>query len=88
MMDRRQVERVMRAGEVDPDRVAVEMVYRGADGVPELRRCSPIRRIAGGWTVMCLAAGEPRRLNFDGIVAAWPVKASDCLIPCAKVVVG
>lgn len=71
----------------DADGLAIELIYLKPDGSRELRKCSPIRRIRGGFVVMCLASGEPRNLLLERVYAAWVVKAADCLVPEVKVFV-
>jgi len=67
------------------DKVALRIVYTGADGVTKLRFVSPTAFCGHGeregFTALCLGDGKPKRFYLSGVSEAVQVLASDMLIP-------
>ena len=67
------------------DKVALQIIYTGADGVTK-RRCVSPTAFCGhgpteGFTARCLGDGKPKRFYLSGVSEAVQVLASDMLIP-------
>jgi len=67
------------------DKVALQIVYTGADGVTKRRCVSPTASFGfgrdEGFKALCLGDGKPKRFYLSGVSEAVQVLASDMLIP-------
>ena len=67
------------------DKVALRIVYTGADGITKRRFVSPMAFVGVGsresFTALCLGDGKPKRFYLASVSEAVQVPAADMLIP-------